>query len=1243
MANPHPDDGGSDPEQYHYLSSIPLAPASTSRNLTRANPYAVQTHSQNDFSSASTSPSGDGTPLVPSPYENPSSALFPFTPGPLEVTDNGATSPVEPRSMSSPPRPRRPSQPDLAVIFGNPNPPPLGPLPDLPEEDQTSHSSARSPTFSHRKPVPSFIPTPPRSDPLAVDFPTSREVSSPSSSGPGRLSVGTFEGLLQQGETPASAIVAGYRDEGLFAPAAANNKRLSSLRGEDDQGNVVWSPRLNLGLDERGFEAREDRIRQDQLKLQREMQGQDLGEPSQLLEVDENRHEPHTPSPRKKSNRAVADKVFSPVGRRDIPFLSPRYYRGTANEEDDPEEVDQSGPVLRRGSKRLSDLADPSAAPSTSEPHDAVAGHESRRKSKASTLHKMAPKRTAVPREWERSKKRPKEGTEVEVVVHDSASQDEGDFSDKSVTPVVPAYDEGDWERTRKEATCLSARMNWTFVEFDSWFARFVHLFYPFAMFAHIPATVFLDFNLLYLLCQVALYPALPAANSVLAIFSRRAIIPVPDVAESTGWWVAVGVYAACTAVWLFGVCLWKECGRGYLRRWGGGGGKVQIEKVYTDSASFNYACVRSFGTFSFMWQVRLAPLRPKSPLAKAVEGTSRLDFVRETLCWYRQNWPTVLLLIPRAAISVAVLLLYTTTAYGTSTATNQFVARDSAYFAPATGALTGFAAGVVLTNCVWAALRLVVLVVAWIGLWMIDRPFSCVRRAKRDEALSSRYQVDTASSFGFDEKPFQLGATVPRLPYGSTPPTDWRVRRQRRIRAAILVCLGSTPLSSTSSTVPSPYLRSPYVLGAGSPWSQSTGKGKTGQTWVEKAEHNEYDDRRRAYLAGRGDDRNGSDVMLSSPPRRQGFWSKLSPFVSPSAKFDRSPIISFSRASPPIGHASAMQPRRASMAQLDSTDIADSRLHRRVRSVPLEDSDYIHFEEVPLSSREQPAQAPSDHQRRFSTTPSLPSPPAIPTPGPSNQQYPFPSNLAQHTRSSDLRLSIPDRPGLVSRFSAFSSAGPSTFAMTPAATTPVPQLPTRNMPSSSGLLEAQLAHIPTEHLKLSDKLLSELRRVESYDRKFPSGRSRGSEIDTSSWATAPTGVASSTYDPSSSNVDRSLRYSQASYVSQPDSVGGQSENSTLRGAVRTPDLSRSLATFANSASSAAINEAEGEEDASDPVSTDSTRSPQRPLLPPFRLSSDSRADNLSLGPATPILGAATTESGEFSGSPPALGKESRP
>lgn len=130
--------------------------------------------------------------------------------------------------------------------------------------------------------------------------------------------------------------------------------------------------------------------------------------------------------------------------------------------------------------------------------------------------------------------------------------------------------------------------------------------------------------------------------------------------------------------------------------------------------SSFNFACIASFRNFSLLWRARLAPFQSENPLSAAIKGNKVSDGLAETFSWYSQSklawrrtrerrrspfhsladWPTVILLIPRAGLSLALLLLFGTTAYGSSTigATD----RDSAYFNP-NGTLTGFAQGFLL------------------------------------------------------------------------------------------------------------------------------------------------------------------------------------------------------------------------------------------------------------------------------------------------------------------------------------------------------------------------------------------------------------------------------------------------------------------------------------------------------------------------------------------------------------------
>lgn len=107
-------------------------------------------------------------------------------------------------------------------------------------------------------------------------------------------------------------------------------------------------------------------------------------------------------------------------------------------------------------------------------------------------------------------------------------------------------------------------------------------ILYPFFVFAHVPAQLFLDYNLLYLLVQLGFHPSLPSASSPTLI--TRALVDVPNIKASTGWWVAVGIYSVCTAVWFFGVVCWREVLQA-IQKGGGAGKAFEIEKVYTGSA----------------------------------------------------------------------------------------------------------------------------------------------------------------------------------------------------------------------------------------------------------------------------------------------------------------------------------------------------------------------------------------------------------------------------------------------------------------------------------------------------------------------------------------------------------------------------------------------------------------------------------------------------------------------------------
>lgn len=83
------------------------------------------------------------------------------------------------------------------------------------------------------------------------------------------------------------------------------------------------------------------------------------------------------------------------------------------------------------------------------------------------------------------------------------------------------------------------------------------------------------------MLAQLGAHPAFPSTSVGLV---ARALISVPTIQSSTGWWVALGIYAGCTFLWFLGVSLLYEAYGGFMRPWAGSG-RVPIGRVYRGSA----------------------------------------------------------------------------------------------------------------------------------------------------------------------------------------------------------------------------------------------------------------------------------------------------------------------------------------------------------------------------------------------------------------------------------------------------------------------------------------------------------------------------------------------------------------------------------------------------------------------------------------------------------------------------------
>ena len=112
-----------------------------------------------------------------------------------------------------------------------------------------------------------------------------------------------------------------------------------------------------------------------------------------------------------------------------------------------------------------------------------------------------------------------------------------------------------------------------------------------------------------------------------------------------------------------------------------------------------------SYNYFSFLWHIRLGAFMGDDAHAR--------DAVAETCYTLAQNWPTIVLLLPRASLSLALLLVFgSPNALVTALSNSGGSYRDSTYFR-LDGSLSSFARGVLIANCAWAAWRTLVLLIS--------------------------------------------------------------------------------------------------------------------------------------------------------------------------------------------------------------------------------------------------------------------------------------------------------------------------------------------------------------------------------------------------------------------------------------------------------------------------------------------------------------------------------------------------
>lgn len=287
----------------------------------------------------------------------------------------------------------------------------------------------------------------------------------------------------------------------------------------------------------------------------------------------------------------------------------------------------------------------------------------------------------------------------------------------------------------------------------------------PLMTFYHIPVQTFFDFNTVFIIMQIARFPN-PSAPGV------------PG--SGKNWALGAAAYIACWLAWITTVFVLYELIYSFWRRW-----RVKrplITPLYLSSAAFNLASMTSYTNFCFMQYIRFS--------AFFGENGSIRDGIAETFWFYSQNLPTVALLLPRAGLSLALLLTFTS-------ASPDYVAmleagfnrRDGTYFSGSDGTLTAYARGVLIANAAWTAWRVLVLLLSWIGLWILSGqgcaglcgPRFRWEEEDREKSLSN-YNGDSAS---------EADALL----------WSWKICTRLRIQEAYDFCLTVKPPTRWSGT----------------------------------------------------------------------------------------------------------------------------------------------------------------------------------------------------------------------------------------------------------------------------------------------------------------------------------------------------------------------------------------------------------------------------------------------------------
>ncbi|KAG8215599.1 hypothetical protein J3R82DRAFT_3451 [Butyriboletus roseoflavus] len=295
--------------------------------------------------------------------------------------------------------------------------------------------------------------------------------------------------------------------------------------------------------------------------------------------------------------------------------------------------------------------------------------------------------------------------------------------------------------------------------------ARLYFYLFPFFTLYHIPLQTFFDFNAVFILLQVAEYPN-PTAPGVSG--------------SGKNWALGATAYIACWLVGVFIVFVLYELVYSFYRRW-----RVKrphIVPLYFSSSAFSFTSMTSYTNFCFLQYIRYS--------AFLGENGGLRDGLAETFWFYSQNLPTVALLLPRAGLCVALLLSF-------SSANPEYVGlieagfngRDATFFRASNGTLTDYARGVLFANAAWTAWRALVLLVSWIGLWILSGQ-GCAG------LCGPRYRWEEDDR----EKPLSIYSDAAEV--ADALPWSWRTSTCVRIQEAFDFCLTVKPPARWSTTL---------------------------------------------------------------------------------------------------------------------------------------------------------------------------------------------------------------------------------------------------------------------------------------------------------------------------------------------------------------------------------------------------------------------------------------------------------